>query len=232
MNIRGLSKTSLVDYPGRISSVIFTGGCNMRCPFCHNPELALGSSSLEQMKEDEIFAFLDKRKGLIDGVTITGGEPALQNDLADFIGRIKDKGFLVKLDTNGLLPEVVSGIISARLADYVAVDIKSSPEKYRKATGVNADCTRVKETLDVLRASGIEYEVRTTCVPGFVDADDIVKAGEFFGRFKSWYLQQFVNRNPMIDSSLSILSPYPVEYMKKMQAAGSAFSEKCLLRGI
>ena len=232
MNIRGLSKTSLVDYPGRISAVIFTGGCNMRCPFCHNPELALGSSNLEPLQEDDIHAFLDKRKGLIDGVTITGGEPTLQNDLSGFIGRIKDKGFLVKLDTNGLLPRVVSGILDARLADYVAVDIKSSPEKYRQATGINADCTRVKETLDVLRSSGLDYEVRTTCVPGFVDTDDIVKAGEFFGRFGHWYLQQFVNRNPMIDPSLNSLSPYPVEYMKKIQAAGSAYSDKCILRGI
>ncbi len=232
MNIRGLSKTSLVDYPGRISAVVFTGGCNMRCPFCHNPELALGGGSLEQLKEDEIFAFLDRRKGLIDGVTITGGEPTLQNNLSGFIGRIKDKGFLVKLDTNGLLPEVVSGIISAHLADYVAVDIKSSPEKYNRATGVNADCGRIKETLDIIRSSGIDYEVRTTCVPGFVDAGDIIKAGEYFGQFKTWYLQQFVNINPMIDASLGSLSPYPVEYMKKMQAAGSAFCDKCILRGV
>lgn len=232
MNIRGLSKTSLVDYPGRISSVIFTAGCNMRCPFCHNPELALGGSSLEKLDGDDILAFLDKRKGLIDGVTITGGEPALQDDLPGFIGRIKDKGFLIKLDTNGLMPEVVSRVTSARLIDYAAVDIKSSPEKYPLATGINADCARVRETIGILRTSGIDYEVRTTCVPGFVDTDDIMKAGEFFGRFRSWYLQQFVNRNPMIDGTLNSLSPYPVEYMKKMQAAGAMFSDRCMLRGI
>ena len=204
----------------------------MRCPFCHNPELALGGSGLAQIAEDEILAFLDKRKGLIDGVTITGGEPALQNDLPDFISRIKEKGFFVKLDTNGLLPEVVSGIITARLVDYVAVDIKSSPEKYMQATGVNADCSRVKATLDILRGSGVDYEVRTTCVPGFVDIEDIIKAGEYFGRFTLWYLQQFVNRNPMIDPALSSLAPFPAEYMKAMQAGAAAYCDRCVLRGV
>ncbi|HQO39590.1 MAG TPA: anaerobic ribonucleoside-triphosphate reductase activating protein [Spirochaetota bacterium] len=232
MNIRGLSKTSLVDFPGRISAVVFTGGCNMRCPFCHNAGLALGGSGFERITEDEIFAFLDKRKGLIDGVTITGGEPTLQNDLADFLGKIRAMGFLVKLDTNGLLPAIVSGIIERGLVDYIAVDIKSSPENYARATGVGLDYIRVKETIDLIRSSGVNYEARTTCVPGFVDIDDIVKAGEFFGRFKHWYLQQFVNRNPMIDPSLKSLSPYPVEYMKKMQAAASAWSDKCILRGV
>ena len=203
----------------------------MKCPFCHNPELALGGGSLERISEEEIFAFLDKRKGLIDGVTITGGEPSLQNDLADFISRIKDKGFLVKLDTNGLMPGVVSEIASAGLVDYTAVDIKSSPEGYARATGVDADCGRIKETLDIIRASGMDYEVRTTCVPGFVDIDDIGRAGDFFGPFSAWYLQQFVNMNPMIDASLSSLSPYPVEYMKRIQAAAASFSGKCLLRG-
>ena len=232
MNIRGLSKTSLVDFPGRIASVVFTGGCNMRCPFCHNAELAFGGSGFERIAEDEIFAFLDKRKGLIDGVTITSGEPTLQNDLVDFSGKIRSMGFLVKLDTNGLLPGVVSGIIERGLVDYIAVDIKSSPGNYARATGCESDYTKVKETLDIIRSSGIDYEARTTCVPGFVDIDEIVQAGEYFGPFKRWYLQQFVNRNPMIDSSLNSLSPYPVEYMKKMQVAASAWSEKCILRGM
>lgn len=232
MNIRGLSKNSLVDFPGRISAVIFTGGCNMRCPFCHNPELALNSSSLERISEDDITAFLSRRKGLIDGVTITGGEPALQNDLQDFIIKIRDMGFLVKLDTNGLLPAVILRFARSGLIDYAAVDIKSSPEKYALAAGEKADFNKVRETVDILRSSGIEYEIRTTCVPGIVDLDDIRKIGEFIGRVKSYYLQQFVNRNPMLDPALGSVSPYPAEYLRAMQRAGDAFADRCIIRGI
>lgn len=232
MNIRGLSKTSLVDFPGRISAVAFTGGCNMRCPFCHNPELALGGGSLEAISMDDILRFLEKRRGLIDGVTITGGEPALQKDLPDFMKTVKGMGYLVKLDTNGLMPAVIAEIVQTVPADYYAVDVKSSPEKYHIATGVNADCGRVKETLDIIRSSGAEYEIRTTCVPGIVDADDIRRAGEFMGHVNSWYLQQFVNWNPMLDPSLSSVSPYPLVYMKTMLAAAAPFADRCMLRGV
>lgn len=231
MNIRGLSKTSLVDYPGRISAVVFTGGCNMRCPFCHNPELALNSSPM-QVTEDEILRFLEKRRGLIDGVTITGGEPSLQADLHEFMKKIKAMGFLVKLDSNGLNPGVISRIIEERLADYFAVDVKSSPEKYSHAAGVNADWKKVKETIELIRSSGTEYEIRTTCVPGFVDLDDISRIPEISGHVKSYFLQQFVNSNPMLDQSLASVSPYPVVYLRQMQAAAAAFADRCIIRGI
>ncbi len=232
MNIRGLSKTSLVDFPGKISAVVFTGGCNMRCPFCHNPELALGGSSLEEIGMDEILAFLEKRRGMIDGVTITGGEPALQKDLPEFIKIIKGMSFLVKLDTNGLMPAVIENISRIVPADYYALDVKSSPEKYSHATGINADCAKIRETLDIIRSSGTGYEVRTTCVPGIVDAEDITAAGEYFGRVSRWYMQQFVNRNAMLDSSMNSVSPYPAQYMKKMQQAGAAFADSCMVRGV
>jgi len=231
MNIRGLSKTSLVDYPGRICAVVFTSGCNMRCPFCHNPELALGGENLEQISSDEILRFLEKRRGLIDGITITGGEPSLQPDLQEFMKKVKEAGLLVKLDSNGLNPGVISGIVKQGLADYFAIDVKSSPAKYSLATGVNADWKKVRESIEIIRSSGIDYEIRTTCVPGFVTLEDMAGIGEVSGHVKSYYLQQFVNHNPMIDPALNSVSPYPVEYLEKMQSAASPYSERCVIRG-
>lgn len=204
----------------------------MRCPFCHNPGLALNSNSLEEITVDDIIAYLEKRKGLIDGVTITGGEPALQKDLPDFMSRISDMGFMLKLDTNGLMPAVISEISNRGLADYYAVDVKSSPEKYNIASGTNTDCNKIRETLDIIRASGTDYEIRTTCVPGIVEIDDISKAGEFFGHVKAWYLQQFVNMNPMLDPKYSGISAYPSVYLKQLQTAASAHADRCVIRGI
>ena len=126
MNIKGLYKTSLVDYPGKVSSVIFTGGCNLRCGYCHNPDLACNSDELEKIEDEEVFSFLEKRKGLIDGITVSGGEPTLDKGLLEFLRRIKSMGLLVKLDTNGFSPSVVEQCLMEKLTDYIAVDLKTS----------------------------------------------------------------------------------------------------------
>jgi pyruvate formate lyase activating enzyme len=232
MNIRGLFKTSLVDYPGRVSSVIFTGGCNLRCGYCHNPDLACNSDKLEKIDDEEVFSFLEKRRGLIDGVTVSGGEPALDKGLLDFLRRVKSLGLLVKLDTNGFFPSVIEQCLSEKLADYMAVDLKTSPAKYSSLTKRDVDFSQLVLTLDVIRNSEIDYEIRTTCVPGFVTLEDITLIGEAVGHVKKWYLQQFVNIHTLIDPETEKLSPYPVRYLEMMRDEALNFSDRCSIRGI
>lgn len=232
MNIRGLFKTSLVDYPGRVSAVIFTGGCNLRCGYCHNPDLAANSDKLEKIDDEEVFSFLNKRRGLLDGVTVSGGEPTLDKGLFDFLRRVKGMGFLVKLDTNGFSPSVVERCISEALLDYIAVDLKTSPAKYSMLTNRDVDFKQIVATLDIIRSSGTDYETRTTCVPGFVTIEDIKLIGEAAGRVKNWYLQQFVNTHALIDPEAEKLSPYPVHYLEIMRDEALRFAGRCSIRGI
>ena len=232
MNIRGLFKTSLVDYPGKVSAVIFTGGCNLRCGYCHNPELALNSPALENIDENEVLAFLEKRKGLLDGITVSGGEPALDRGLVPFLEKVRSIGLSIKLDTNGFFSRVISECIEKRLVDYAALDVKTSPEKYTSLTGKPVNFNDVLSTLNILRESSIEYEIRTTCVPGYVTVDDINKIGSVIGRVRNWYLQQFVNRNILIDGRIKLLAPYTAGYLKELKTEAEKFSDFCLIRGI
>lgn len=232
MNIKGLYKTSLVDYPGKVSSVIFTGGCNLRCGYCHNPDLACNSDELERIDDEEVFSFLEKRKGLIDGVTVSGGEPSLDSGLPVFLRRVKGMGLLVKLDTNGCFPSVVEQCLSEKLVDYMAVDLKTSPAKYSSLTKRDVDFNQIVTTLDVIRNSGIDYEIRTTCVPGFVTLEDIALIGEAVVHVNKWYLQQFVNTNTLIDPEAEKLSPYPVRYLELMRDEALKYADRCSIRGI
>lgn len=232
MNIRGLYKTSLVDFPGKVSAVIFTGGCNLRCGYCHNPELALNSTALEKIEDAEVFAFLEKRKGLLDGITVSGGEPAMDRGLIPFLERVKSLGLSVKLDSNGFFPRVISECLEKNLIDYAAVDVKTSPEKYPALTGKNISFEDVLSTLDILKKSSIDYEIRTTCVPGFAAIDDIRKIGEAVVRVKKYYLQQFVNINTLLDSGIKLLTPYTADHLKELKAEAEKFSDFCSIRGI
>ena len=232
MNIKGLYKTSLVDYPGKVSSVIFTGGCNLRCGYCHNPELACNSDELEKIEDEEVFSFLEKRKGLIDGITVSGGEPTLDRGLLAFLRRIKSMGLLVKLDTNGFSPSVVEQCLMEKLADYIAVDLKTSPAKYSTLTKRDLNFNQILITLDIIRKSEVDYEIRTTCVPGFVTLEDITLIGEAVGHVKKWYLQQFVNTHTLIDPESEKLSPYPVRYLELMRDEALKYADRCSIRGI
>ncbi len=232
MNIKGLFKTSLVDYPGKVSSVIFTGGCNLRCGYCHNPDLALNSPVLEKIDAGEVLAFLKKRKGLIDGITVSGGEPAMDRGLLPFLEKVKALGLLIKLDTNGFFPRVISECLEKKLIDYAAVDVKTSPEKYPSLTGKDVSFADVLATLTILKKSKVDYEIRTTCVPGFVTVDDIKKIGEAVGKVKKYYLQQFVNINILLDSGIKMLSPYTVDYLQELKTEAEKFSDFCTIRGI
>lgn len=202
MVIKGLQKLTLLDYPGHLACTIFTGGCNFRCPFCHNATLVLGKSE-EEYSADEIFEFLKKRQGTLEGVAITGGEPLLQGDIADFIKKIKDMGFKVKLDTNGSFPEKLKELVSLGLLDYVAIDIKNSLNKYSETVGrLGYDTARVCESIEFLMKSNVDYEFRTTVVSELHSSEDIEKIGSLIAGAKRWYLQNFVDSGDLICSEM------------------------------
>lgn len=199
MLIYGLQKLSLLDYPGKLAATIFTGGCNLRCPFCHNASLVTRSSECERISEDEVLSFLEKRKGLLDGVCITGGEPLLQDDLADFIIKVREMGFLIKLDTNGALPEKLDSLIRRSLVDYVAMDIKNSFEKYPLTVGIpDFDPTPVFESAKILMQGAIPYEFRTTLVRAFHTDEDIEKIGMAIKGANSYFLQNFEDSGDLV----------------------------------
>jgi pyruvate formate lyase activating enzyme len=193
MLIGGYQRLTLIDYPGRIAATVFTVGCNFRCPFCHNPELVrggrleVGSGRMEK----EFFNFLKKRKGKLEGVCITGGEPALQPDLADFIRKIKKMGFLVKLDTNGARPDVVKKLLDLKLLDFIAMDIKNSPKKYAQTSGSKVDMDRIKLSIDLIKNSGLPYEFRTTAVPGLHTEKDFADIAKWLRGANSYFLQEY-----------------------------------------
>lgn len=203
MNITGLQKLTLLDFPGKIACTVFTSGCNFRCPFCHNASLVNGSNQ-ENISEEEFFDFLDKRKGILEGVCITGGEPTLQKDLKDFIIKVKSMGFLVKLDTNGYKPELLSDLIDSNLLDYVAMDIKNSKEKYGLTVDIeNFDLAPILKSIDILINSKIEYEFRTTVVKELHNESDIIKISEWIKNSKKYFLQGFIDSGDILNGSFN-----------------------------
>lgn len=201
MNIGGFQKVSLIDYPGRISAVVFTQGCNFRCPFCHNPELADPAQFGPPLNETEIFAFLEKRRGTLDGVSITGGEPTLQPDLAVFAARLKDMGFLVKIDTNGSRPEVLRDLIDRRRVDAVAMDVKGPLKKYDRLTGAKDSGRTIRESIGLILASGLTHEFRTTVVPSLLTERDFRQIGRLVEGAASFVVQTYV-RTKQIDPAV------------------------------
>ena len=218
MIIKGFAKLTLLDYPGRVACTIFTGGCNFRCPFCHNASLATRAGEVPTIPESEIFDILRKRKGILDGVCITGGEPLLYGDeLKDFIIKIKELGYAVKLDTNGSFPERLSSLIEAELIDKVAMDIKSSPEKYPLTAGVEGfDISPILKSIEILKTSGIDYEFRTTVVKELHSAEDFEGIGKMIEGAKEYYLQAFVDSGDLIGEGLSAPSKEEMEAYRKI----------------
>lgn len=192
VKIAGLQKMSLLDYPGKICATVFLGGCNLRCPFCHNATLVLPEREYEAISEDELFDFLTRRLGLLDGVCVTGGEPLLAPDTLRLLGKIRSMGYPVKLDTNGTFPERLSAVIDGGLADYVAMDIKNSLRKYPETTGIGSfDIGNVIESADILMSGKIGYEFRTTVVREFHTASDISQIGAWLRGAEKYCLQTF-----------------------------------------
>lgn len=194
MRLGGYQKLTLIDYPGKIATTVFTVGCSFRCPFCHNPELVLTNNSqfsTDNKMEKEFFDFLEKRKGKLEGVCITGGEPTIQADIIEFIKKIKKMGFLVKLDSNGTRPDVLKKILNQELVDFVAMDIKNSLKNYSQTVGIKADVERIKLSIEMIMNSGVDYEFRTTVVPGIHSEEDFDKIAKLIFGAKSYYLQEY-----------------------------------------
>ncbi|MBF0569654.1 MAG: anaerobic ribonucleoside-triphosphate reductase activating protein [Candidatus Omnitrophica bacterium] len=199
MRIGGLLKFSLIDYPGKVAAVIFTQGCNYRCPFCHNPELVLPELFIEPILDSDIFTFLEKRKGQLQGVVVTGGEPTIHNDLPQFLQKIKAMGFLVKLDTNGSRPDVLQAVLDAKFVDFVAMDVKSSLENYCKATGAPADLEAVKMSIGIIKKAEVEHEFRTTALKTIVTDTDMAAIKERIGPGQNYIVKRGNLKDKVLD---------------------------------
>ena len=207
-----LTKTTLLDYPEHVAATIFTGGCNFCCPFCQNGDLVLCPQGQPAIPEQEVMAFLKKRRGVLAGVCITGGEPTLQRDLQEFIREIKDMGYLVKLDTNGYRPEVLGALLREKLLDYVAMDIKSSRERYGVLAGrADLDVGRIEESVALLKGSDVEYEFRTTVVRELHSGEDFVSIGRWLAGSPAYYLQAYRESGGVIQSGLTGCSRQQME---------------------
>ncbi|HRZ95437.1 MAG TPA: anaerobic ribonucleoside-triphosphate reductase activating protein [Candidatus Moranbacteria bacterium] len=191
--IAGFQKLTLLDYPGHLAATVFTVGCSFRCPFCHNPELVNhGTYNIEHGTiEKDFFEFLKKRKGKLEGVCITGGEPTIQPDLVEFIGKIRKLGYKVKLDTNGTRPDILREVISERLVDFIAMDIKNQPKKYEKTINTKFDLNRIKLSIGLIMNSRIPYEFRTTAVPGIHSERDFLAIAKWIKNAQSYWLQRY-----------------------------------------
>ena len=228
MLIKGLQKTTLLDFPQKVACTVFTGGCNFRCPFCHNASLVKLTDD-ERIDNDEFFSFLNKRVNILDGVCITGGEPLLQKDIFEFIQRIKSLGYAVKLDTNGAYPNELNSLISAGLIDYVAMDIKNSRSKYAKTCGVSVNIDDIQKSIDLLSSSGIEYEFRTTVVRELHSTEDIIEIAEWISAAPKYFLQSFKDSGDILSGGLS---SYSDSEMKEILEKALKLNPHIELRGI
>ncbi|MEI7890650.1 MAG: anaerobic ribonucleoside-triphosphate reductase activating protein [bacterium] len=206
MRIGGYQKLTLIDFPGTIATTVFTVGCSFRCGFCHNPELVLQSQfPYPNELEKEFFEHLKKRIGKLEGVCITGGEPTIQSDIIPFIKKIKDLGFKVKLDSNGSRPEVLKKVIDEKLVDFIAMDIKNSPENYSKTVGLNVDIEKIKLSVKLIMESDLAYEFRTTVVPGIHNEEDFKKIAKWINGADAYYLQEYRD-GVILDQNLRTVS--------------------------
>lgn len=229
MIIEGLQKTTLLDYPGCVACTVFAHGCNLRCPFCHNAGLVIRKPE-NTIDIQELSAFLQKRKGILDGVCLTGGEPLAQKDSIEFIEFLKSFGYKVKLDTNGFYPQRLKEAIDKGLIDYIAMDIKSSPEGYAKAVGIeNVDITPVNESIKLIMSSGLDYEFRTTAVKGIHLVSDFKEIGQWIEGARSYFIQQFINSGDLISDGLDAFSK---DETQKLLAAVRKFVPNASARGI
>lgn len=243
MLIGGLEKLTVIDFPGEIAAIIFTQGCNFRCHFCYNPMLVLPAktdgkvrySSQEEaedhlLKEDDLFVFLESRRGKLDGVVITGGEPTLHADLPEFIERIRALGYKVKLDTNGTNPEMLARLIGAGLLDYIAMDIKAPRERYGEVVGVQLDFSRIEKSIKIIMESGRPYEFRTTVVPDLLDGKDIARMGEMIRGAEKWFLQAFKSETELVDRNFMGRKRYAAREMEELADTARKFVAFCQVR--
>lgn len=230
MRISGFQKLTLLDFPGHVAATVFTGGCNLRCPFCHNALLVTETDAAESYGEDEILSYLNKRAGILDGVCISGGEPLLQPDIAEFMKKVKSMGLAVKLDTNGTYPQKLSALIDAELVDYVAMDIKNSRSRYPETVGLASfDITPVEESVSLLLSGRVDYEFRTTVVRELHTTADIEEIAKWISGAKRYFLQNFVDSGNIIGEGLSA---HPQKKLEAMRSCAAAYMDEVSFHGI
>ena len=212
MKISGFDKLTLLNYPDKLACTIFTSGCNLRCPFCHNSGLV--TNNYNEISFDSIYEYLKKRIGILDGVCITGGEPLIHADIKDYIKKIKDLGYLVKIDTNGCNPKLLKQLIDLKLVDYIAMDIKNIYSKYDITSGVKVNIDNIKKSISIIENSGIDYEFRTTIVKEFHSTQDIKEILSYISSNSNYYIQNFKNSNDVFNRNLSSFSENELVEMK------------------
>jgi pyruvate formate lyase activating enzyme len=251
MLIGGLEKLTLIDYPGKVAAIVFTSGCNFRCQFCYNPMLVWPSKQTESEQskntaghprnkeqdnnpslysEDDLFHFLAKRAGKLDGIVITGGEPTLHRDLSEFIQKIRDLGYAVKLDTNGTNPAMIKKLLSLKLIDYIAMDLKAPENKYKLVTGITVNFQKIKESVKIIRQCGLPYEFRTTILPVLLSAKDVDNMGRLLKGAAKWYLQKFKADTELVNPDFKIEKPYSSQEMDDLVAVGKKYVKLCAWR--
>ena len=216
LRIGGLQKFSLIDYPGKVAAVVFTQGCDFRCPFCQNVDLVLPEKFSELISEETVLNFLKQRQGQLQGVVVTGGEPTIQKDLGVFLSKIKALGFLVKLDTNGNNPEVVKDLLDKKFVDYLAMDIKVPLEKYDEAAGIVVDKEKINKSIDLIINSGVDYQFRTTVLKALVEEDDLKNICALIKDTKKYTLQKFSYQSGILDNGLLDKPDYSIEEFEQL----------------
>lgn len=231
MQIGGLQKLTLIDYPGRLAATIFLCGCSFRCPWCYSSELVLPEKIKNQPKisQKEFFKFLKERKKLIEGVVLCGGEPVISKGLMPLIKKIKKMEFLVKLDTNGSDPTILKKLIDEKLVDYLAMDIKGPKEKYNQFAGTKVDIKKIQKSIDILKEGKVDYEFRSTIVPTLHKKEEVIEMAKWIFGAKRYFLQNF-RPEKTIDPKFENFKPYPQEYLLEIQKAISPFFEICQIR--
>jgi len=230
MVIAGLQKTTLIDYPNKIACTVFTHGCNFRCPFCHNPELVVKPPN-ETIPEEKFFNFLKKRKTMLDGVVITGGEPCLQKDIVSFCKKIKKEDFLVKIDTNGSFPEILQKLLKEKLTDYIAMDVKSSFEEYEGTTGGFNGVGKISKSIELIKNSNVDYEFRTTVVKGMHTKESIENIGKLLKGIENFSLQNF-KYSKSISSEFTKENEFSKKELEKFQKILEKYIEDVNIKNV
>jgi pyruvate formate lyase activating enzyme len=231
MGVKGFQGTSLLDFPGRIASLVFFGGCNLRCPYCHNPALVLEPERYPDIPLQELLAELAERRGFIDGVVVTGGEPTLAAELLPLLQAIRDLGLQIKLDTNGLAPRMLERLLADGLVDFIACDLKTAPDRYSELQWRGGQAAALQESLALLRSAQFPVEFRTTCAPGWVESADIEAMGSAIEGAQEWVLHQFVATHAM-DPACQSLPPHTEETLQALAALARNYVPRVRLRGL
>jgi len=229
IKIKGFQKTSLIDYPGKVCSVVFLAGCNLRCPFCQNPDLVLHHQKMKDIKTERVIEHISSNRKWIDGVCITGGEPTIYQDLPGFAQKIKKMGFFVKLDTNGTNPGMLDYMLKNCLVDYVSMDIKAPLESYNKSTNVEIDKEAIQKSVETIKGSGVDYEFRTTVVPSLFKTKDALMVGQWLEGSRKFAIQQF-RPTVTLDKAYQRKKPYTEKRLNELKAIMEPFFESVEVR--